>query len=390
MNNLARISWTTGYSFLLCVTATGFAPDPVHDPASGGASDEPAVTDPGVRNVSDQIDSSAGGVQTALIDWLVSASVSMDDQTAAQALYVAGHKNYGMERFTEADQAFQDLAAIAPGTLLEVDALRMRAQIDIALGDLPQAITKYQSALAVVDAVQGVPEIRTEVSLLSFLPMMSVVYESLGDHAGALSAAERVLLDVHLDSATTREAIRRAGRASMALGATQDAQGYYQRYLDEYPDDGWTNGVRIEAERRVRVCQGMIWGLGYAEEAQFCADVLANAAYRNDPARYGIGNHLIACLMKRDQGLAAEEVVLSLLAQAQADITAAGAAGNEQLRLELKRRAEGQTRHAYVRVLDLLGRTADAHAQVSLLASDPEYGPYSQVSSLDFGLEPLP
>ncbi len=389
-HNVFKLSTVGAFSVLATLAFAGMHPDDGHQPGGSAVSD-PQVTDTTVKDANQLIDSSNISVQPVLIDTLVAMSVAMEGQQAAQALYSAGHKNYKLERFAQSENAFQDLAALAAGTLLEIDALRMLAQIDIVFNeDIQAALAHYEDALVVLDGISGIPAIDRELSALSFMPNMAHLYESAGDDAAALSMAQAVINEVAIHPGVKAEAIRQAGRCAMATDQMALAETYYQQYLNEYPDDGWGNGVRIEAERRLRVAQGMSWGLGYAQEIQFCSDILNDQSYMSDPERYQIGSHLATVLFKRGYASESGEIFVALIAEAQGEVQAANTAGETDLELKLKEHAEGMIRFAYARYLAIQGQEVEARAQMSILQADPDFGVYSTYSAVELGLESVP
>ncbi len=79
-----------------------------------------------------------------------------------------------------------------------------------------------------------------------------------------------------------------------------------------------------------------------------------------------------------------------MLAEAAEDVQKALEANDERKRLYLKEHVEGDTRYAYLTYLKLRRRIADAHVQLEMLQSDPEYGTYSNLSADVLGLDPVP
>lgn len=386
MHNLAKVKERFSRSIpilLVGSTVTGIVIASEHPPEA----DDPVITDSTVKTAVNQIETSSSTAQPILIEWLVQASVLMDDQPAAQALYAGGHKYYAIQDFPNSAAAFNDLLALAPGTLLAVEAHRMLAQISGVQSNHAGAIAEYELAEQTLDAITPIDPLHHEYSLLSFAPMMTTTYEILGDHAGAAAIAGRIVNEITIEPTARPEALRAAGRASFELGDMTVADTYYTQFLTEYPDEGWGNGVRIEAERRQQMARGMGWGLGYAREVEFCRDIIANPLYRDDPARYNIGLHLAVVVLKRGYEGETETILTELLDQAVADVDDALVAGDEAKRLHLKEHAEGALRFSYVGYLKAVDRITEANTQFNILASDPEYGAYSSFTATMIGLE---
>lgn len=380
---------TLSASFAMIVTAAAgvvMAVDDQHPPHPT----DPVITDSTIESTVQQIETSSPVVQPILTDWLVAASVNMGNEQAAQALYAAGHKFYAMQDYTKSGSAFDDLLALTPGTLLAVESHRMLAQIERVLGNLQGAISHYELAEQILDGIAVVDPMDHEYSLLSFAPMMAATYEVLGNHAGALAISDRIVNEISVVPSVRAEAMRSAGRAAFKLDDLVAADTYYTQFLTEYPSAGFGNGIRIEAERRQNMARGMGWGLGYAAEVQFCADILDNPQYDSDPARYDIGMHAYAVSVRRGNTAQAESTLTELLADAVGDVQAALAAGDEEKRLRLKEHAEGAIRFAYVQYLTAMNRTIDAQAQLDILTADSEFGGYSGFTNTMVGLPPAP
>ncbi len=389
-----RKSWMKNSVSIVVLAASssiGFGSvDPVHEHPDGvHPAVDPVITDPVVTATKEQIEIADPIGQQALVGWLVAISTTLDNQAAAQALYVSGHKYYSSGQLDSSTNAFVDLAALVPNTPLEIDAVRMLAQINLAQGNVGAAKNHYNTALTIAETLQGYSDRDIQVALVSFLPMMSVVSELTGDYEDTLYTSQKILDDipVELDASLRREALRRSGRAALNMGMLNQAETQFQSFLSEYPDYGWENGTRMLAERSIKIAQGMTWGECRPEEIQFCADIVANESYRLDVSRYDIGAYLVMCLDMRGQKGAATELVTVMLSQSLVDIDLAAQEMNEERRLDIKLRGEGQLRYLYAGILSSQGLEADAMEQLNILNNDIEFGEYHNTTAIQLDIE---
>ncbi len=189
-----------------------------HSDANGSMPSDPVVTDPFVQTAAGQIDLAPANQKANAIDWLVAVSISLQDQEAAQALYTAGHKNYSLGRFVEAADVFRDLRTLSTATLLEVESLRMLAQIEVALAHPELAKAYCEDAQDVFLAISGLSDTDREYAAISFMPLMARLQESSGDYSAALATAQAMLVEVRPGTIFHRDALLLAGRASLDAG----------------------------------------------------------------------------------------------------------------------------------------------------------------------------
>lgn len=324
-------------------------------------------------------------------DRVVQISVAPDRQARIQALYTEAHQSYRLGDLDNAARAFADLAAAAPGSFLEIDALRMQALIKLGRGQTVEAaLDDYRQALAVLDAMPNPEPLDAETALTSFGNTMGLLAESTGDFDAAIDISSRMLNLSYLHEASREQALLRLGRAELARNNNDVAKLHFQRYLDEHPRSGWNNGIRIEVLRSIEVADGMQWTGGTPREIRFCTTILADPAFRRDEARYDLGVHLGTCLLATGRDPEVEPLINTLLADIAHDLQAAEEADNSERRAWLKEHAEGALRHTLIFALVATNRHDDALAQIRILSSSPDYGGYANPTPERFGILPTP
>lgn len=384
---MKTVYFMTAVSFSVAVGAA------MLHPGSGDPTDaDPVVTDPVVQSAKESMANSSTGHQVAVVDWLIGISPSLSSASSAQALYTAGHKAYSLGDSGRAATAFEDLLEISSGTPLEVDALRMLAQIELAVGSIEQAYSKYEQALAALDGLQSIDDLDRQVLMLSFLPSMAILAESLGETASAQLFSERVVTEipVELHPAVRADGLRLAARTSLALGELAAAKTYAEDYLSSFPQDGFTNGARIEMQLLSLRADGMVWGSCLGEELQFVSDLLDNNEYDADPARYDYGSYLVMCLISNKHTDVAEALILTLLDEVQVHVIPLPSGELPSRYSVFKEVGEGQLRFNYAMLLSQLGKEAEARAQVDILRADAGFGVYASTTYDQVGVALTP
>ena len=249
---------------LLIATAAGCIATAYSDHGTGHSNEsaDPVVTDSSIsstNSTSAQIDNTTStNTKATIIDWLIQTSVILESQAEAQALYVAGHKNYQLGRLDHSAQAFADLTALAPNTFLEIEALRMLAQIKMATSQpIDDVLLEYQAAINVLnDIEEDADPIAVETAVISFGMTFALLSQSVGDCDAAISMCDRILGLTLVGDQTKVDALKIAGTSAFANRDMELTREYFNTYLDNYPEFGWDDGNRIEALRYIAMCDG--------------------------------------------------------------------------------------------------------------------------------------
>lgn len=354
-------------------------------------SSDPAVQDTAVGNIADEIASTPDAAgRFAKTNALISLSTNMSNADQAEALYVAGHAYYADGEYADATAAFQSLAALVPGTLLEAEARRMMAQIHLGNEDFTSATGELEAALTTLDSLSGIPDVEMYLSLKTVLPALSRAYTYTGRYADAIAACDRIVseLDPRLGKGEIENALLRAARSAARLENNALAASYYDQYLSD-PSAGVDNAARVFIEVDARKAKGL-WGHCNADEAQFMSDLISDPAYFGTPQRYGLASYLVDCLDRLGHAGEVESLLLALIEEAEDDVEALS--GDPDLagrRAQMKAEAEGMTKYVYAFHLRVQGRTAEARPIFQALANDPAYDAYQALASQELAQLPV-
>lgn len=187
----------------------------------------------------------------------------------------------------------------SPDKIDGIDAMRMIGQIHLydlhSDYNLQMAIEAYHQMLDALDSSTSIEVEATRSRLRrKALGKLAMAHQMTGDYGQAIALRERLLEDdAAMAFATDRD--RRVfyhenARAYSKLGMHEEAQAYYKRLMDEFPDYGRDNGQIVDLEFE------MINSLGlppnHPDRLAMIERLWRTPDYQQYPQIYNVANHL--------------------------------------------------------------------------------------------------
>lgn len=214
-------------------------------------------------------------------------------------LLSVAHELYREGNLDEALAIFQSIAMDSPDKIDGIDAMRMIGQIHLydlhSDHNLQMAIEAYHQMLDALDSSTSIEVEATRSRLRrEALGKLAMAHQMAGDYGQAVALRERLLEDdaamAFVTDRDRRVFYHENARAYSKLGMYEEAQAYYKRLMDEFPDYGRDNGQIVDLEFE------MINSLGlppnHPDRLAMIERLWRTPDYQQYPQIYNVANHL--------------------------------------------------------------------------------------------------